>query len=206
MRKGAILIISAPSGAGKTTICRRLLAQRKDARYSVSCTTRTPRPGERNGKAYFFLEREEFKRKISRHEFLEWAMVHEEYYGTPRRYIEETVDAGRNVLLAIDVQGALAIRRKMPSAVLVFVMPPSIEELRSRLAARRDAHESVAKRLAAARAEIAAAKDYDYVVVNDDLDAAVVQIDSILTAETLRTSRLDLARLNPVQTTAPSRA
>ncbi len=165
-----------------------------------------PRPGERNGKAYFFLDREDFKRKIARHEFLEWAMVHEEYYGTPRRYIEDTIDSGRNVLLAIDVQGALAIRRKMPTAVLVFVMPPSIEELRSRLAARRDAHESVAKRLTAARAEIAAAKDYDYVVVNDDLDAAVSQIDSILTAETLRTSRLDLARLNPVQTTAPSRA
>lgn len=205
MRKGAILIISAPSGAGKTTICRRLLAERKDVRYSVSCTTRAPRPGERDGKAYFFLGREEFKRKIARHEFLEWALVHEEYYGTPRRFIEETVDAGRNVLLAIDVQGALAIRRKVPSAVLVFVMPPSIDELRARLAARRDAHESVAKRLAAARAEIAAAKSYDYVVVNDDLDDAVSQIDSILTAETLRTSRLDLAHLTPMHAPAGAR-
>lgn len=205
MRKGAILIISAPSGAGKTTICRRLLAQRKDTRYSISCTTRRPRPGERNGKAYFFLERDEFKRKIARHEFLEWAQVHDEYYGTPRRYIEETVDSGRNVLLAIDVQGALAIRRKVPSAVLVFVMPPSVDELRARLAARRDAHESVAKRLMAARAEMTAAKDYDYVVVNDDLDDAVAQIDSILTAETLRTSRLDLAHLTPAHTPATSR-
>ena len=205
MRKGAILIISAPSGAGKTTICRRLLAQRKDARYSVSCTTRAPRAGERHGKAYFFLERDDFKRKIARHEFLEWAMVHEEYYGTPRRFIEDAVASGRHVLLAIDVQGALAIRRKMPSAVLVFVMPPSIDALRERLAARRDAHESVAKRLVAARAEIAAAKDYDYVVVNDDLDAAVAQIDSILTAETLRTSRLDLAHLTPAHTPASAR-
>lgn len=206
MRKGAILIISAPSGAGKTTICRRLLASRKDVRYSTSCTTRAPRPGERDGKSYFFLGREDFKRRIARHEFLEWAMVHEEYYGTPRKFIEDTIDSGRHVLLAIDVQGALAIRRKMPSAVLVFVMPPSIDELRARLAARRDAHESVAKRVAAARAEMAAAKNYDYVVVNDDLDSAVAQVDAILTAETLRTSRLDLAHLTPVHTPAPSRA
>lgn len=204
MRKGTVLIISAPSGAGKTTICRRLLAERKDVRYSVSCTTRPPRPGERNGKAYFFLDREEFKRKIQRHEFLEYAMVHDEYYGTPRSFIEETVASGRSVLLAIDVQGALAIRRKMPSAVLVFIMPPSIDALRERLAARKDHHESVAKRVAAARAEMAAAKDYDYVVVNDDLDDAVEQIDSILTAETLRTSRLDLAHLTPLH--APTHA
>lgn len=197
MRKGTVLIISAPSGAGKTTICRRLLAQRKDLRYSVSCTTRQPRPGERNGKAYHFLDREEFKRRITRHEFLEYAHVHDEYYGTPRAFIEETVSSGKNVVLAIDVQGALNIRRKMPSVVLVFVMPPSVEELRARLAARKDHQESVAKRVAAARAEMAAAKDYDYVVVNDDLDAAVAQIDSILTAETLRTSRVDLAHLTP---------
>lgn len=200
------MIVSAPSGAGKTTICRRLLALRKDVRYSVSCTTRAPRAGERDGKAYFFLDREDFKRKIARHEFLEWAMVHDEYYGTPRRYIEETIDSGRHVLLAIDVQGALSIRRKMPSAVLVFIMPPSIDELRSRLAARRDAHESVAKRVAAARAEMAAAKDYDYVVVNEDLDTAVSQVDAILTAETLRTSRLDLAHLTPQHAPAATRA
>lgn len=205
MRKGTILIISAPSGAGKTTICRRLLDARKDARYSVSCTTRAPRPGERHGKAYFFLDREDFKRKIARHEFLEWAMVHDEYYGTPRRFIEETIDSGRHALLAIDVHGALAIRRKLPAAVLVFVMPPSIDELRSRLAARRDAHESVAKRLSAARAELAAAKDYDYVVVNKDLDVAVDSINSILTAETLRTSRLDLAHLTPLHMPATAR-
>lgn len=191
MRKGALLIISAPSGAGKTTICRKLLARRKDLKYSVSCTTRLPRPGEKNGKHYFFLSREDFKRKIQRGELLEWAMVHDEYYGTPRHFIEEQTKKGLNVIMAIDVQGAMSIRRKHPSAILVFVLPPSMDELKARLAGRRDASEVVAKRLANSRGELAAAKDYDYVVVNDDLATAVEQISCILTAETLKASRLD---------------
>ena len=191
MRKGALLIISAPSGAGKTTICRKLLARRKDLKYSVSCTTRAARPGERDGKHYHFLTREDFKRKIQRGELLEWAMVHDEYYGTPRHFIEDQTKHGANVVLAIDVQGAMAIRRKHPSAILVFVLPPSMNELKARLAGRRDASEAVAKRLANSRGELASAKDYDYVVVNDDLEKAVVQISCILTAETLKTSRLD---------------
>ncbi len=197
MRKGALLIISAPSGAGKTTICQRLLAKRKDLRYSVSCTTRAPRHGEKNGKSYFFLSRDEFKKKISRHEFLEWAMVHDEYYGTPRHFIDDSNKNGANVVMAIDVQGAMSVRRKHPSAVLVFVLPPSIDALKSRLAGRRDGKESVAKRLANSRSELAAAHDYDYMVVNDDLDKAVEQISSILTAESLRTSRMDPAHLVP---------
>ena len=200
MRKGALLIISAPSGAGKTTICQRLLAKRRDLRYSVSCTTRAPRQGEKNGKSYFFLSRDEFKKKISRHEFLEWAMVHDEYYGTPRHYIDESTKNGANVVMAIDVQGAMSVRRKYPETVLVFVLPPSIDVLKSRLAARRDAKESVAKRLANSRSELAAAHDYDYVVVNDDLDKAVEQISCILTAENLRTSRMDPAQLLPALT------
>jgi guanylate kinase len=197
MRKGALLIISAPSGAGKTTICRKLLARRKDLRYSTSCTTRAPRPGERNGKHYFFLTREDFKRKIQRGELLEWAMVHDEYYGTPRKFVEDEIKDGRNVIMAIDVQGAMAIRRKHPAAILVFVLPPSMDALKARLAGRRDASESVAKRLANSRGELAAAKDYDYVVVNDDLEKAVAQISAILTAETLKTSRLDPTHLVP---------
>lgn len=197
MRKGALLIISAPSGAGKTTICRKLLARRKDLHYSVSCTTRAPRPGEKNGKAYFFLTREDFKRKISHNEFLEWAMVHDEYYGTPRRFVDDIVKKGENVIMAIDVQGAMSIRRKHPAAILVFVLPPSMDALKARLAGRRDASESVAKRLANSRGELAAAKDYDYVVVNDALEKAVDQISCILTAETLKTSRLDPSHLVP---------
>jgi guanylate kinase len=197
MRKGALLIISAPSGAGKTTICRKLLARRKDLKYSVSCTTRTPRPGERNGKHYFFLSREEFKRKIQRGELLEWAMVHDEYYGTPRAFVDDQIKRGLNVIMAIDVQGAMSIRRKHPAAILVFVLPPSMDELKARLAGRRDASEIVAKRLANSRGELAAAKDYDYVVVNDALEKCVDQISCILTAETLKTSRLDPSHLVP---------
>lgn len=197
MRKGALLIISAPSGAGKTTICRKLLARRKDLKYSVSCTTRGPRPGEKDGKHYFFLSREDFKKKIRRNELLEWAMVHDEYYGTPRHFIEEQTKRGAHVIMAIDVQGAMSIRRKHPSAILVFVLPPSMDALKARLAGRRDATEVVAKRLANSRGELAAAKDYDYVVVNDDLEMAVNQISCILTAETLKTSRLDPSHLVP---------
>ncbi len=197
MRKGALLIISAPSGAGKTTICKKLRARRKDIAYSVSCTTRTPRPGESHGKHYFFLTREDFKRKIRRGELLEWAMVHDEYYGTPRHFLEEQIKRGVNVIMAIDVQGAVSIRRKRPTAVLVFVLPPSMDALKARLAIRRDASETVAKRLANSRGELAAAKDYDYIVVNDDLDKAVEQISCILTAETLRTSLFNLDHLTP---------
>ncbi|MFI5362607.1 MAG: guanylate kinase [Elusimicrobiota bacterium] len=197
MRKGALLIISAPSGAGKTTICRKLLARRKDLRYSISCTTRSPRLGEKDGKAYFFLDRDEFKRRIARHEFLEWAMVHDEYYGTPRHFVDSVIKTGDNVIMAIDVQGAMSIRRKHPTAILVFVLPPSLDALKSRLVNRRDPIEAVNKRLTNSRGELAAAKDYDYVVINDDLEKAVAQISCILTAETLRTSRLDPSHLVP---------
>ena len=198
MPKGSLVILSAPSGTGKSTICRKLLAGRKDLRYSISCTTREPRVGERNGKHYFFLDVEKFKQKIQRNEFLEWAVVHEQYYGTPRRHIEESLQEGNSILLAIDIQGAAAIRRKMPDAILIFLVPPTMESLKERLAARKDASESVAKRLAASRAEMSAAKNYDYIVVNDDLEKAVEQISSILTAEGLKVSRQEISELAPV--------
>jgi len=191
MRKGALLVISAPSGAGKTTICRKLLLRHRNLRHSVTCTTRAPRLCEKNGRHYFFLSREDFKRKIRNGEFLEWAMVHDEYYGTPRRFVEEALKQGQVVVMTIDVQGAMAVRRKHPSAILVFVLPPSLEVLKMRLTQRREAQGSLAKRLANSRSELAAAKDYDYVVVNDDLEKAVTHISCILTAESLRTSRLD---------------
>ena len=191
------MVISAPSGTGKSTICRRLLQKRRDLRYSISCTTREPRPGEKHAKHYFFLDKEEFKRKIQRGELLEWALVHEQYYGTPRPFIETALKEGAGILLAIDVQGAHAIRRKLPDSVLVFLSPPSIDSLRARLAARRDPSESVAKRLASSRSELSAAKNYDYLVVNDELDKAVAQIDAILTAEGLRVARQPVSDLVP---------
>lgn len=198
MRKGTLVIISAPSGTGKSTICRKLLGKRKDLRYSISCTTRAPRPGEKNGKHYFFLDKEEFKRKIQRNEFLEWAEVHENYYGTPRQFIEQTAKEGFHIVLAIDVQGAAAIRRKMPEAILVFVAPPSLETLKERMAARRDHSENIAKRLASSKGELSAAKNYDYLVVNDDLEKAVHEIDCIITAEALRMSRQGITDLAAV--------
>jgi guanylate kinase len=198
MPKGFLVILSAPSGTGKSTICKKLLGRRKDLRYSISCTTRQPRPGERHGKHYFFLTKEEFKKKIQRNEFLEWAVVHDEYYGTPREYIEKTIRDGAHILLAIDVQGAASIRRKMPESVLVFIAPPSIESLKERLAARRDASESVAKRLANSKDELTQFKKYDYLVVNDDLERAVAQVEAILIAESLKTSRQESLALAAV--------
>lgn len=191
------MIISAPSGTGKSTICRKLLQRRKDIRCSVSCTTRAARPGERHGRHYYFLTRSEFTRRIQRNEFLEWAVVHDEYYGTPRSFIESAVKQGTTVLLAIDVQGAASIRRKMPQSILIFVAPPSLESLKERLSARRDSSDTMAKRLANSRGELAAAKNYDYVVVNDDLARAVAQIECILTAEGLRVSRREISDLVP---------
>jgi guanylate kinase len=184
-----LLIISAPSGTGKSTICRLLLQRCGDLRYSVSCTTRPPRPGEKDGCHYFFLTPEEFKRRIRCHEFLEWALVHDYCYGTPRAFIEKTTQEGHDVLLAIDIQGAAAIRRKIASSVLIFVAPPSLESLKERLAARREDSSSASKRLANSRGELAAARNYDYLVVNDDLNKAVSQIESILTAEHLKLGR-----------------
>ena len=189
MPKGALVIISAPSGTGKSTVCRKLLLRRKDLRYSVSCTTRAPRPGEKHGRHYQFLGAEDFKRRIQRHEFLEWAMVHDHYYGTPRHFIESSIQEGRWVLLAIDVQGAAAIRRKLPESVMVFLLPPSWEALKERLAGRHEDAQSAATRLANAHVELEAAKRYDYIVVNDDLEAAVGQIECIITAESIKTSR-----------------
>ncbi len=187
--QGFPIVISAPSGAGKSTICRKLIERRRDLAYSISCTTRRPRPGEKNGRQYRFLTREEFKHAVHKGEFLEWAVVHDEYYGTPRRFIQESMEKGKNPLLAIDVQGALALRRKLPQAALVFVAPPSLRVLRERLVARRDEEASIERRLSRARQEMAEAVHYDYLVVNDELEGAVSSIDAIITAEALKIKR-----------------
>lgn len=192
-----LIVISAPSGTGKSTICRKLLQKRRDLKYSVSCTTRQPRPGEKDRKHYFFLSEKEFKQRIHKNEFLEWAVVHDHYYGTPRHFIEGSLKDGWNILLAIDVQGAQSIHEKMPDSVLIFVTPPSLESLKERLAGRREAVDSAAKRLANSKGELSAAKNYDYLVVNDELEKAVSQIDAILTAESLRVERQPASDLAP---------
>lgn len=176
------------------------MKKRPDVFQSISSTTRLPRPGEISGKDYYFLAVDEFKAKIQAQEFLEWATVHGEYYGTSKQAIEDLLGKGVYPLLAIDVQGAAAIKKKMPDAVLIFLAPPSLESLKIRLEKRRDSKDDMMKRLADSREEILAAKNYDYIVVNDDLEKAVSQIDSIITAEKLKVSRQELSKLLPAYT------
>lgn len=185
------VILSAPSGGGKTTIARRLLAERADVGYSVSCTTRTPRAGEVDGRDYYFLTREAFEAARERGEFAEWAPVHGNLYGTLRREVERVLGQGRHVLMDIDIQGARQFGGSFPTAVRIFVLPPSGEVLLERLSGRAsESAESFAMRIRNARDEVAAARDYEYVVVNDDLERAVAQVGAIIDAEGSRRERL----------------
>lgn len=184
-------MLSAPSGAGKTTIAQALLKRRQDVGYSVSCTTRAPRPGEVDGVNYHFLSAAEFEARVGRGEFAEWAEVHGNRYGTLRSTIAEVLGAGQHVLLAIDVQGARQVVSAFPEAVTIFVVPPSIEILVARLQARRsDSPEALALRLQNARKELREAERYQHVVENDDLEAAVQRVESIIEQEGLRRERL----------------
>lgn len=196
-RRGLILIVSSPSGAGKTTLTRALLTKDSTLHLSVSVTTRQIRPNEIDGVHYHFISVREFESRRASGELLEWAQVHGvHYYGTPRDEVEKALSRGRDVLFDIDVQGTAQVREKMPQDVVtVFVLPPSIAELYARLKRRADEdEESIRRRLQSARKEIARWKDYDYVVVNDDLDRAFVELESILTAE--RQKRFRRADLN----------
>ena len=185
------IILSAPSGGGKTTIARRLLAERRDLGYSVSCTTRAPRGAEANGKDYHFLTRADFEAQRDAGEFAEWALVHGNLYGTLKSTVQQVLDEGRHVMMDVDVQGAKAFHAAFPDAVLIFVLPPSADVLRDRLASRStDSPEALALRLRNARDELRAIADYHYVVVNDDLDRAVGQVGAIIDAESMRRERL----------------
>lgn len=194
-RKGVIFIISAPSGAGKTTLVKKLLKLFPDITLSVSCTTRAPRPGEVAGRDYHFVGEKKFAGLRSRRGFAEWASVHGYFYGTPRAPLERRIARGRDVLLDIDVQGAQKIKRQYPNAVSIFVLPPSRSELEQRLARRgTDRKETIRKRLENSRREIREIVRYDYVVENRELRRAVEGAKAIVNAERLRVSRLKSRR------------
>lgn len=192
-RRGTLVVVSAPSGAGKTTLCHEVRSLVPDLYYSVSYTTRAPRPGEINGTDFHFVSEVEFAAMRERDEFAEWATVHGQLYGTPAKALESALARGLDVLLDIDTHGARQLRQRYPEAVSVFIMAPSMAELEGRLRERKsDAAGEIAGRLARARDEIAAWRQYDYLIINRDVKEAVDQLATIIQAERWRTSRLTL--------------
>ncbi len=182
MNKGRLFVISGPSGTGKGTICKELIKDEK-IRLSVSMTTRNPREGEVHGVSYYFATKEEFLQKIEAGGFLEYAEVFGNFYGTPKMEVLELLDEGIDVLLEIDVQGALQIKDVYPEVVLVFILPPSMEELRARLTGRgTETQDVVERRLGEAAKEISYVKQYDYAVINDDLDEAIENVKTVIRA------------------------
>ena len=188
--EGILLVISGPSGAGKGTICKALLEKRPDMAYSISCTTRQPRNGEVDGKNYFFKSREEFENMIANDGFLEHADVYGNYYGTPKAYVMDQVAQGKDIILEIDPQGALQVKKNYPNGVFVFIVPPSLSELSKRIYNRgTDAVDVIQKRLSAATSELAYASKYDYIVVNDEVEKATTKVNNIVSTEHLRAGR-----------------
>lgn len=187
---GMLIVISGPSGAGKGTLCGLLLKKDKNLALSVSVTTRLPRDGEKEGENYFFTSVEDFQEKIKNNEFLEWAKVYNNYYGTPREFVEKYLKDGRDVILEIDIQGAAQIKKNYPDAVFIFILPPDLEELKNRIIKRgSETLDSFNLRINYAREELRAIFMYDYVVVNDNLENALSKIQSIVSAERCRVSR-----------------
>jgi guanylate kinase len=185
--KGKLIVISGPSGAGKSTVVFKAIEGRDDICFSTSVTTRKPRPGETDGKEYFFVDLDRFKEMVENDELLEHAEYVANSYGTPRAYVEKKMEAGLNVLLDIEVQGARQVRDKMPDAVMIFVAPPSLEELERRLRGRgTDTERAIEARLIRARQEFEEADFYDYLIINDDLDKAARELNAIIDASHCR--------------------
>lgn len=184
IEKGKLIVISGPSGAGKSTVVFKAIEGRSDICFSTSVTTRKPRPNEVDGREYFFVEPDRFKEMVANDELLEHAEYVANNYGTPRAYVEQKLDAGIDVLLDIEVQGARQVNEKMPEAVKIFIIPPSMAALRRRLENRgTDTARAIEARLVRARQEYAEADFYDYIVINDDADRAAAELAAIMTAE-----------------------
>jgi len=189
MKKGHLLVISGPSGTGKGTIGNRILEELQDLEYSVSMTTRQPRDGEENGIHYYFTDEKKFMEIRDSGGFIEYARVYDNYYGTPREKVFSRLNEGKDVILEIDVQGAMNVKKSYPQGVFIFILPPSMAELRKRITNRgTDSSEVIERRMSAAVHEISMAGEYDYCVINDDIEEAADKVKAIITAERARVS------------------
>ena len=190
--KGLLIVVSGPSGAGKDTICQKLIKENSNIWMSVSMTTRKPRPLEKDGVDYFFVSSEEFENKINDNTFLEYASYNDNYYGTPKDKVEEKLNEGKDVILVIDINGAVNIKKIIPSALFIFIMPPNMETLKNRLIGRKtESKDKVVKRFLTAYNEVNNYKKYNYVVVNDKVEDAVNKVKSIIQSEKCRVDRIE---------------
>lgn len=190
MDDGLLVVISGPSGAGKGTICKKLKEAMKDLKVSVSATTRKPREGEIEGESYFFINEDNFIKMINNDDFLEYAKVYGNYYGTPKQEVFKQLEAGNDIILEIDIQGALQVKKNCPKGVFIFILPPSLNELKNRIEGRgTDSKDVILKRMQCAYDELDYAFEYDYVVLNDEVDSAVDKIQCIINAEKNRAIR-----------------
>lgn len=190
--KGLLIVVSGPSGAGKDTICQKLIKENSNIWMSVSMTTRKPRPLEKDGVDYFFVSSEEFENKINDNTFLEYASYNDNYYGTPKDKVEEKLKEGKDVILVIDINGAINIKKIIPSALFIFIMPPDMETLKNRLIGRKtESKDKVVKRFITAYNEVNNYKKYNYVVVNDKVEDAVNKVKSIIQSEKCRVDRIE---------------
>ena len=190
--KGLLIVVSGPSGAGKDTICHKLIKENTNLWMSVSMTTRKPRPLEKDGVDYFFVSSEEFENKINDNTFLEYASYNDNYYGTPKDKVEEKLNEGKDVILVIDINGAINIKKIIPSALFIFIMPPDMETLKNRLIGRKtESKDKVVQRFITAYNEVNNYKKYNYVVVNDKVEDAVNKVKSIIQSEKCRVDRIE---------------
>ena len=188
--KGMIIIVSAPSGAGKTSICDALIKSDKNIVYSVSSTTRAPRKGEKNGREYFFVDDNTFKSMVKKNMFVEWAKVHDHFYGTSKKVLEDTIKKGKDILLDIDVQGAVKIKKQYKDALMIFITTPTLKILKERLIKRnKDSLDVIKTRVANSKKELTYLPKYDYLILNDKLDESIKNVKSVICAERLSIKR-----------------